>query len=475
MVVRKIAKRKFKENYWGIGTPIGSNRNPLLSNKPINFFKTRKQDYLVNMFGDMDRDGVMNAFDCKPLDPNREGLLDAIAGAVKGVFSKEKGSIKKGWSEGMAKPGVFGKSGYKQRQLQKATEEYHANQPKTDKQISKRQAKAIVKRTGGVEQMEQKQRERFASMVSKAKGVGSYVYKAIPGLSETMSPKKTVESKVETKWVIDPKTGKQIAVAWKLKKKQVPTSWSERVEMMRRKVQRGQLSPVEKRQSGAVKSMARMVFPIIPAGATSGSFQYQSRKGQMGGRGRPRQSYDPRYAAYGGVIAYRRAMVERRKAMRAQMKQQEEMMKMQRKARIPQYEAQQYTQQVPQEVEGATPDYSQFPGYEETPEMQMQQPVQLTQEQIRDMQMARQAQMAQQQMPQQMQAPQQMPVPFSQRPVGKVLMESQGKPYPAVERTPLQPPRQTIPYGYVEDVDSFTGRRFMRKLPDPEKWSGGGS
>jgi hypothetical protein len=60
-----------------------------------------------------------------------------------------------------------------------------------------------------------------------------------------------------------------------------------------------------------------------------------------------------------------------------------------------------------------------------------------------------------------------------QREIRPVFKSSGGSPYPAVPRQGLTPSRQTIPYGYVESVDAFTGRRFLKQLPKTEKWAGG--
>ena len=87
-----------KQNW--LGKPLGTN-------KSYNFFKSNSKTLPVNMFKDSDRDGVMNVFDCKPNNPNEQGLVSALIGAVGGLFKGEKGAVKKGWREGMAQPGYF--------------------------------------------------------------------------------------------------------------------------------------------------------------------------------------------------------------------------------------------------------------------------------------------------------------------------------------------------------------------------------
>lgn len=238
------------------------------------------------------------------------------------------------------------------------------------------------------------------------------VYRAIPGLSELVNPRNA--------------------------KGQVQT-YGERVENMRRRVQEGNINPVMRRKIMMVKRAIRSAVPVIPAGATSATTQYQSKKGQMGGRGRPKGSLDPRYAAYGGVMGYRAYMRDKRKAFKEQMRMQEEQIKMQKQlSRMPQYETQQY-QQTPQQPQEEVQQYQ-----------QVQQP---------------------QQMPQyQQEYAQEAP----QQPIARVFKSYGGKPYPAVERQPLTPSKQTVPAGFVEVVDPFTSKRYLKQLPRPERWSAGG-
>jgi hypothetical protein len=186
------------------------------------------------------------------------------------------------------------------------------------------------------------------------------------------------------------------------------------------------------------------IFPQVYAGT--------SRKiGAPGQRGRPRGSLDPRYRQYGGVYGYRKYVGQQRRLQRMAMQQQIQSMRSQR---VPKYESQTYQQayqgqpqqqqQVPQEMQGQM-----------TPEMAMQQQAQ------------------QQQMPQQ----QQQPFEYLEQPKPEPAHYFQGtgrKPYPAVNRQPIAPSAQTIPYGYVETVDSFTGERKLKPLPKPERWSQNG-
>jgi len=69
------------------------------------FLGSSKKYIPTNMFKDYDRDGVANVFDCKPRNKKEQGFIDAMIGGVKGLFSGT--GMKKGWSEGMAKPGNY--------------------------------------------------------------------------------------------------------------------------------------------------------------------------------------------------------------------------------------------------------------------------------------------------------------------------------------------------------------------------------
>ena len=207
--------------------------------------------------------------------------------------------------------------------------------------------------------------------------------------------------------------------------------------MNRRRVQliQGTTPKYVKRRIMSQKKAIQIVLPMIPNSALPGAETAGEKKSTKGyaGRGRPRGSLDPRYAAYGGVFGYRKFVSNQKRLLRAR---QEQMLEQQRQQATP-YEYQQY-QQVPQEMTGS-------------------QQVQQTNE-----------------IPQQMQqVPQQMPVESQKRPIARVFKGNGGSPYPPVADRPLASSRETIPYGYVEVVDSFTGRRFLKKLPPSERWSGG--
>jgi hypothetical protein len=234
------------------------------------------------------------------------------------------------------------------------------------------------------------------------------------------------------------------------------------------------------RQIMARKQLARLAFPVIPAAALPGAERGTQKKGGevkgYASRGRPVGSYDPRYAAYGGVFGYRRALSARKSLERVKQQLEEEKIRQiqaprvqavpsqfketqaallqrqlkQLQAGVPPEQIQGLDmpeQQIPQEVEGATPDYSQF------------------------------QEMQQQQMQEQVQMPQVQQQPFEylqqERPVGRVFRSYGGSPYPPVDRRPIAPSQQ-IP-GYIETVDAFTGRRYLKPKPRPEKWATGGN
>lgn len=198
-------------------------------------------------------------------------------------------------------------------------------------------------------------------------------------------------------------------------------------------------TPQERHSATAIKKLIQSTVPGIPMSATqSGRLPYQGKTGKRE-RGRPVGSV--KYP--GGIYAWRKLMRAQKAAAKYQVMQQQinamqQYPKMEA-ARQMQMQQQQY-QQVPQEMEGLEEEYQQVP------------------------QIPQQYQQYQQQMPQEPQ----------KRPIATVFKSSGGSPYPPVNSRPLANARQTIPQGYIEDVDSFTGRRFIKKLPPSERWSTGG-
>lgn len=421
-----------------IGKPLGKN-------KPHNFFKTSKANYPVSMFGDADKDGVANIFDCKPYDPSKQGLIDAIVGAVKGFTSGT--GVRKGWSEGMKTPSYASRFKAYGLRMKPAPREKIREMSKVIRQSNEAIEQQAAQKKQTAEEMQTYKDFRKAYFASKhptLAAAGEYA-KKLPG-AKLLYPEAKVKGfkQVPTKWKLNAK-GEKVPIAWKrvqvtyYKPETQYQAFARRmggIEMMRRKVQSGNISPIQRRQIMAVKRSARMLFPVLPASTATATYQYQSKKGQQSGRGRPRGSLDPRYAAYGGVYGYRRAMAQKRRELRQQIQMQEEMIRQQRMMQRlrPQ-------EQLPEEV---------------LPEMQVQQ------------------QLPQPQMPQQVQPVYQMPQTQEQRPIATVFKSSGGSPYPPVDRRPLTPSRQTIQQGYIETTDAFTGERIIKRLPPPERWAAGG-
>jgi len=347
--------------------------------KPVNFFKTNSKDYPSNMFKDNDRDGVANAFDCKPNDPNKQGLIDAVVGAVKGIGH---GGVKKGWREGMDKPGNAVTRAVKQRS-------YVRQQRRNEvfSQMGERQQQKIIKnrlRREGVKRV-------AGRVVSSAT---SYGYR------------KSV------------KTFKRL--------RDTP-----------RQIRTGNVPRVIKQRQLVLKKSLQQVFPQIPSSAVKGVVGGEVG-GKVGGKvGRPKGTLDSRYAAYGGVFGYRRYISQQRKQARLMFQQQQEMMRQQR---IPQYEQvqQQQVQDLPIELQQ---------------QLQQMEQQQLPTPQVQQYQQS------------------QVQVQEPQREIKTVFKSHGGSPYQPVDRTPLAPPQSTIPYGYVESVDAFTGRRYLKPLPKREGWT----
>jgi len=182
----------------------------------------------------------------------------------------------------------------------------------------------------------------------------------------------------------------------------------------------------------------------------------------------PRGSFEGKYASYGGVFGYRKAMALRKKAAKFSQQQAELQAKL---SGQPQYETQQYqqqpqqqqVQQVPQETPGAVPDYSQFQALQD----QAQQGQEVIYEQAPQAQPQPQYQQPQYQQPPQQYAPE----PYK-RPMATVFKSSGGSPYgtkaPIVQGSLA--PSNTY-QDYIEYADAFTGERKWKKKPQAESWA----
>lgn len=199
-------------------------------------------------------------------------------------------------------------------------------------------------------------------------------------------------------------------------------------------------------------------FPMITSAARGSTGK--SLLGAPGQRGRPRGTLDPRYAKYGGVYGYRKAKAAEKRAYKMMLQQQIAQAKQARAVQRTPYEYVQPEQMTP-EIQQAM----QQPTIEQMQMMPTQSEAAANGGQYNQQQIT--------QIPQQFQEiPMQMPVEPQKRPIATVFKGSGGSPYPPVSSQSLQNTRQTIPYGYVESVDAFTGRRFMKRLPPTERWSG---
>jgi hypothetical protein len=502
----KQRQQKQVYNSW-IGKSSLSIGKPLGNNKPVNFFKTNSKNIPVNMFKDNDRDGVANVFDCKPNNPNKQGFIDAVIGAVKGIAS---GGVKAGWQSGIAKEGnpitrhprVAENKIYKDMkkrsedrvysqekmvglshaiQMEKFMNEANAKSAaeEADKKIQDKHNQKIY--TDNRVQLNQREFARKHPVLSKVtKGMDSAVAYADKNVSPTGTGYMNKGMSAILKGVTRASPTYSMAMEFradaikKLKKEiQDPTltrkQRAKKFRQLERKVvvqkQNKYMLDLNSRKD-AEKTLKRTITSIYPqVYAMSG----QHVLGAPGQRGRPRGSLDERYRAYGGVMGYRAYKSRMLKQQKQLLRTQIEAQLAAKRKQMPNYERVQY--QVPQEVQGATPEFSQFPQYQEQPQTQIQSMPEQPQgypEQYPEPQ-PQYPQNQPQQYPQQYPQQQYPPQP-QQRPIATVFKSSGGSPYPPVNRQSLASPRQTIPMGYVEAVDSFTGRRYLKALPKKEGW-----
>jgi hypothetical protein len=397
-----------------IGSPLGSN-------KPVNFFKTNSKDIPVNMFKDNDKDGVANVFDCQPNNKNEQGLIDAMMGAGKTAFSKGgTGNIKRAWQQGMEQKGNPISRNYQSR---RTLQTERANKKYSEMGSEQQQAK-IIRRVAPMSQ-----RMRLAAKVVSRTSLGT------AGLPTSFSEAQRMVRQAHPNYAREAKQR-----YWQSRLRDPNLTEQQRDKIHHQMAQAANVRATTQRKfRNAAIGVAFPVPSLTSYGSGDGDKTVSGVPGR--GRGRPRGSLDRRYAQYGGVFGYRRYVSEQKRALRIQLQKQQ-----------PQYEQQQYQQQqqmsqqeqqLPQEMQGQgiTPEYSQY-------QMQ-QQPVQQYQQEQPNLQMQ----------------------PPQQNEIRTPFKSSGGSPYPPVSRTPLAQPKQTIPYGYVESVDAFTGRRFMKQLPQKEKWS----
>ena len=378
--------------------------------------KSNRNNMPVNMFGDNDRDGVDNVFDCKPNNPKEEGFIANLIGGIKGVAS---GS---GWKQGVREAELS----HPRKERSNYSPSSYAAGMKYRKELPQRKAEFATQRKAEFA----KQEARKAVIRQNVQQGIQNVKQGMQRFRQDIGPKKTVMRKIPTAWSVDPNTGKQVATKYKMVEAKVPMTLGSYMMSERQRVREGRATKWQKHKSQVPMKMVQMAFPGVkrPAGV-----EYY----QTGKRGRPPGSF--KYP--GGVFAWRKLMRAQKAAARyqgmLQRTQAAQSYPQMAAARQAQLQARQMQEYQPQEMQ-------------QYPEMT---PAELLQQQI-------QQQMSQ---PQYAQEPQ-------KRPIATVFKSSGGHPYPAVSSQPLASSRQTIPQGYVEVVDSFTGRRYYKQLPKTESW-----
>lgn len=222
------------------------------------------------------------------------------------------------------------------------------------------------------------------------------------------------------------------------------------------------VSPIARRAMGyAIPNLPK---DVVDPGKGYNYKNYSKVK-QYRGRGRPSGSLSAKYAPYGGVYEYRKYM----RALKAQQRFQQvryrvnQRVAQQNNIEIPaqqqiqqiQQEQAQYRQQMPQQVQyqQQIPQAPRKPfGYLFTKSPPRQ---------IRQIQPQYNRYSVQ---PQQYPSNEQMPV---ERAVKPVFKSSGGRPYPPVNRQPLQ----SNPNGeFYEGVDAFTGKQILKKRLPKEAW-----
>jgi len=442
------------DNY-GYREPTWLGHSKKEKSKNTDWFKTNTKNIPFNMFKDSDKDGVSDGFDCQPHNKNKQGFVDALIGGVKGAFTKG-GSAKQGWKEGMAKS-TWREQAYRQRT------------GRTSQRVIKARNEMERERIGYVHDDKERKKqfnkqvnyERVERIMAK-KVAREYVPTQIERLNQRIS--NTAANMQNTLQRQHPNfeiQQRKIYLQNRMADKTLTSQQRRKASMSFAKAQ----AVLDTRKMKFRDRAVQMAYPVTSMTSYGSGGAYKTIQGVAGrGRGRPRGSLDKRYAQYGGVFGYRRFISDQKRALRAQLQKQQEGMAMQRIKQQPQYEQQQYQEQVqasqvPQELQGQgmTPEYAAY--------------LQSQQQQV-PQQVPQQVQQFQQQEQQPFQQYTQQASQPVQGEIKTVFKSSGGTPY-TIPKTGLRPTRETIPYGYVETVDAFTGQRMMKPLPRKEKWSGG--
>jgi hypothetical protein len=61
--------------------------------KEMNWFQAKQRNYRLNPFGDADKDKVINMFDCRPYDSNKDGIISSAKSAASKVASAAKAAV----------------------------------------------------------------------------------------------------------------------------------------------------------------------------------------------------------------------------------------------------------------------------------------------------------------------------------------------------------------------------------------------
>ena len=409
MVKHKQIKRRPQQTNW-LGGSLSLNPRHRTLVKRNDVFKHNSKYVMSTMFKDSDRDGVMNAFDCKPHNRNQQGLIDNF---IK-IFKKKK------TDEEPVKTITVEEAQRRARQIA-IINKAKKGMAREKRDVARARSKKITTR------------------------VNSFGQRAMLAIARA-NPKYSME--MERRYVGLQPMGKTA-------RKKLNLDY-ERMRLAR--VARRQLLGGGAIKANTLTKTISTIFPMVQARTSSGG-----AVGVPGQRGRPRGSFKSKYAAYGGVFQYRKAMALRKKAAKFAEQQAELQQKIQ-----PQYETQQYQpeqmqqeqmpqeEQVPQETPGAVPDYQQFQeamaNGEQLPEVVYEQ--------------------APQPQPQYQQPPQQYAPEPQKRPIRPVFKSSGGSPYgskTAVVEGSLAPSNAND--DYIEYADAFTGERKWKKKVKPEGWS----
>ena len=424
---------------------------PTKSDKKLNWNQAKKKYPTLSPRRDYDADFFRNSKDCKPFDHNKDGILAAIAGAISGAVSG--GGIKKGWSEGMAKPGV-----YKQYVAQQFAK---TRMTPVEKLKEKYALKEIQDRIKYEALPKQKTVQVMTPIPGAEDGMDVREYpvvhaKSIIGVVKTQyEPKQTTNSALDA---IDKQTeAYEKLEEMKEAKRQLTPVQQEAFRQKQMNIERKMQKKYEdieqiqarKRISVPYRLVGQVLnVPVTQAIRQSGIGKVETIKGGKGGEakgavGRPKGTYDNRYSAYGGVYGYRK-WVSQQKAVRRMAEEQERLMlQAQEKIQMAQ-QAQEYQQMQQQQ-------------YQPQPQQQVQQQMQYEQ-------------------PQQEQPRTDVKKPFAYLFEKKQQMPQQMpqryQTYPQ-QQMPQQMPRmqQKQPLSeYYEDYNSFTGEKVMKKRLPTERF-----